>query len=71
MYCRMVLGDSRLVVPEALACSSMMSELELVSNVLGCEFIHDKQATKEKLLDVATKASVLHIGQHLDIYHII
>lgn len=59
----MLLGSSPLAAPEAFAHKLMMTELQAVSEMLGCDYLFDKQATKEKFLEVATKASVLHIGK--------
>ena len=62
---RMMLGKSQLVSPEALADRLMLAELQTVSQVLGCDYIFDKEATKQKFLEVAVEATVLHIGKCL------
>lgn len=59
----MVLGEGNITIPEAFAYKTMMSELELVSRILGCDFVYDKQASKSHFLEMACKASVLHIGK--------
>ncbi|KAF6033829.1 hypothetical protein EB796_007866 [Bugula neritina] len=57
----MMLGVAPVPVPASHASKLMKAELEAVSTILGCEYIFDKQATKEKFLEEASKATVLHI----------
>lgn len=59
----MRLGSSVLAIPEAHANQKMTDELVEVSSILGCDYVFDKQATKDNFLKLASKASVLHIGQ--------
>ncbi|XP_067942930.1 uncharacterized protein [Watersipora subatra] len=58
---QMMLGKCRLATPESLALQLMMDELQTVSEILGCDYVFDKQATKQKFLELAADATVLHI----------
>jgi len=61
-------GEGTLSVTDMHARDAMKTELVAVSQVLGCDYVYDSDATKERFFELASEATVVHIGKELCCY---